>query len=66
MIEAVIMLLIYACIVAGLIWIVFYVLGAVGWVVPPMVQKIVWIIGALILLLAFVRLVLPHLGVSLP
>lgn len=66
MIEAIIMLLIYACIVAGLIWLVFYVLGAVGWIVPVMVQKIVWLIGGLLLLLAFLRLVLPQLGVTLP
>lgn len=66
MVEAIITLLIYACVIAGVIWLVFYVLGAVGWVVPAMIQKIVWIIGGLLLLLAFLRLVMPHVGISLP
>lgn len=67
MIESLIMLLIYICVGAGVIWLFFYVLGAVlGVTVPAQIQKIVWVIFLLVVLLLILRLVLPHLGVALP
>jgi hypothetical protein len=67
MIEAIIMLLIWVCVIAGVIWLVLYVLGSVlGWALPEQIVRIVWVIFALIVLLLILRLVLPHLGVALP
>jgi hypothetical protein len=67
MIEAIIMLLIWVCVIAGVIWLVLYVLGSVlGWALPEQIVRIVWVIFALVVLLLILRLVLPHLGVSLP
>jgi formate hydrogenlyase subunit 4 len=67
MIEAIIMLLIWVCVIAGVIWLVLYVLNSVlGWTLPEQIVRIVWVIFALIVLLLILRLVLPHLGVSLP
>ena len=67
MIESVIVLLIWICVIAGLIWLVLYVIQSVaGWSIPGQLVKIVWIIFALVVLLLVLRLVLPHLGVALP
>ena len=67
MIESVIVLLIWICVIAGLIWLVLYVIQSVaGWSIPDQLVKIVWIIFALVVLLLVLRLVLPHLGVALP
>lgn len=62
MIESVIMMLIYICILALVIYLVIWVLGSIGVPIPDMVMKIIWIIFALICLLMVLRIVLPGLG----
>jgi hypothetical protein len=56
MIEAVITLLIYICVLALVVYLVIWVLGAIGVPIPAMVLKIVWIIFALMCLLMVLRL----------
>ena len=65
MIEAVIMLLIYVCILALVLFLVVWVLGQIGVSLPPQVIKILWVIVALVVLLLFVRLLLGG-GMHLP
>lgn len=62
MIEGVIMLLIYVCLLALVIYVVLWVLEQLGIALPPMVVKILWIIVALIVLLMLVKLVLSGSG----
>jgi hypothetical protein len=64
MLESVIMLLIYLCILALVIYLVLWVLESLGLALPPMVVKIIWIIAVLIAILLIVRILLPaaHLG----
>jgi hypothetical protein len=62
MIEQLIWFLIYICIIAGLIYLVIYVLGAVGVPLPPKAVQIAWIIFMLICLLLLVRMFLPMAG----
>jgi len=67
MIEAVISALIYICVAALILWVVFYVLETVlGWPIPGKVVQIIWVIFALLALLWLLRAVLPGLGVALP
>jgi hypothetical protein len=56
MIESVITLLIYICVLALVVYLVIWVLGAIGVPIPAMVLKIVWIIFALMCLLMVLRL----------
>jgi hypothetical protein len=65
MLEAVIGLLIYVCILVLVIYLVIWVLEQIGVALPPQVVKILWIIVALIVLLLLVRLVLGG-GMHLP
>lgn len=58
MIESVIALLIYVCVLALVIYVVIWVLGQIGVSLPPQVIKIIWIIVALLVLLWFVRVLL--------
>lgn len=60
MLESVITLLIYVCVLALVIYIVLWVLSQVGIALPPQVVKIIWIILALIVLLWFLRIFLGH------
>lgn len=62
MIESVITLLIYICLVAIVIWLVLWVLENAGLAPPPQVVRLVWVIGALIVLLIFARMFLPLIG----
>lgn len=62
MIESIIMFLIYVCVIAGLIYLVLYVLGALGVPIPPKVAQIVWIIFMLICFLLLARMLLPLAG----
>lgn len=55
MVESVILLLIYICIVVGLCWLVIYVLGVLGVEIPAKVQQILWVIVLLIVLLLLWR-----------
>jgi hypothetical protein len=64
MIEAVIMTLIYICVIALVVYLAFWVLEQIGVPLPPQVVKIIWIVVVLICLLLVVRVLLPplHLG----
>lgn len=62
MIEGLITLLIYVCVLALVIYLVIWVLQSIGVPLPAMVIKIMWIIVALVVLLLILRLVLPGLG----
>lgn len=62
MIEAVITLLIYICVLALVVYLVIWVLEIVGIALPPKVIQIIWVIVVLIVLLLLVRLLLPHAG----
>jgi hypothetical protein len=64
MIEAVIMTLIYICLVVLVVYVVFWVIEQLGVPIPAQVQKIVWIIVALICLLLLVRMLLPALKIA--
>lgn len=61
MLESIILLLIYVCVAALVIYLIFWVLGAVGVPIPPMVVKIVWIIFGLVVLLLILKMLLPPL-----
>jgi len=65
MIEALITMLIYICILALVVYLVIWVLGQIGIALPPQVVKILWVIVALVVLLMLVRLVLGG-GLALP
>ena len=62
MIEALIMTLIYICILALVIYLALWVLEMIGVPLPAQVIKIVWVIVALIAILIIVRTLLPQLG----
>ncbi len=64
MAEALIGLLIQICIIALVVYLIFWVLGAVGIPVPAVVIKIIWIIVALYVILLLLR-GLPGLGLHL-
>lgn len=66
MIESVITLLIYVCVLALVVYLVIWVLGQIGIALPPQVVKIVWVIVALVVLLLIVRLLIGGGGVDLP
>lgn len=62
MIEALITFLIYACVIALVVYLVIWVLGIIGVALPPKVIQILWVIVALVILLAALRILLPGLG----
>lgn len=62
MLEAVITLLIYVCLLVLVVYLVLWVLSTLGIAIPPQVIKIVWIIVALVVLLLLIQTVLPSLG----
>jgi hypothetical protein len=66
MLEAVIRFLITMCLIALCIFLVIWVLGAVGIILPAMVVKIIWIIAALVAVLFLVRLLRPYWGRYFP
>lgn len=66
MLEAVIRFLITMCLIALCVFLVIWVLGAIGIVLPPMVVKIIWIIAALVAVLFLVRLLRPYWGNYFP
>ena len=63
MIESVIMMLIYLCLLAIAVYIVVWVLGELGIAIPAQVMKILWVIVVLVALLMIIRTVLPAIGV---
>ncbi|TXH32071.1 MAG: hypothetical protein E6Q98_25805 [Rhodospirillaceae bacterium] len=66
MLEAVIRFLITMCLIALCVFLVIWVLGAIGIVLPAMVVKIIWIIAALVAVLFLVRLLKPYWGNYFP
>jgi len=62
MLEAVVMALIYICIMVLAVYVILWVLGEVGIALPAQVIKILWIIIALIALLWLVHSALPIIG----
>lgn len=64
MIETLIGLLIQVCLVALVIYVILWVLSAVGIQLPARVVQIIWIIVALVVILWLVR-ALPGLGLHL-
>ena len=61
MIEAIIMTLIYICVIALVVYLALWVLEQIGVGLPPQVAKIIWIVAVLICLLLIVRVLLPPL-----
>ena len=67
MLESVITLLIWVCVVALIIYLVIWVLQTVvGLPLPAKVIQILWVIFALIVILMLARLLLGGGGISLP
>jgi hypothetical protein len=65
MIESVIMLLIYVCVVALVIYLILWVVQSVlGVQLPGKVIQILWVIFALIVILLLARLVLSSGGIG--
>lgn len=59
MIESVISMLIYICLLALVVYLVIWVLEVVGIALPPKVIQIIWIIVALVVILLLVQTFLP-------
>ena len=55
MLVPIITLLIYVCVFALVLYLVFWVLEMIGVPLPPMVVRIIWIIFALVVLLWVVQ-----------
>jgi hypothetical protein len=62
MIESVIMLLIYVCLVVAVAWLILWVVQQIGIPLPPQVIKIFWVIIGLIVLLLLWRMVGPAIS----
>ena len=61
--HSLIVFLIIVCLVAGAIWLVFFVFNKVaGQPIPPKVQMIVWLVFMLICLLLLVERLWPIIG----
>ncbi len=57
MVESLILLLIYICLVVAACWLVIWVLGQIGVPLPAQVIKIFWVIVGLICLLLMWRMI---------
>lgn len=66
MVESVILLLIYIAVVVGLVWLVIWVLGQLGVSIPPPIQKVIWVIAVLVVLLLLWRTFGHGLNLRLP
>lgn len=62
MLESVIMLLIYICLVAIVIYLVLWVLEQAGLSPPAKVIQLLWVIAILVIILVFARMFLPLIG----
>jgi hypothetical protein len=61
MVEAIVMLLIYICLVVGVCYLVIWVLEQLGIAVPAQVIKILWVVVVLIVILLLYRTLAPVL-----
>lgn len=67
MVESIISLLIYLCILVGVAWLVLWVVQDVlGLPIPPRLVQVVWAIIALVIILLLYKAIAPHLGLHLP
>ena len=66
MVEAVIRFLIGLCLLVAAVYLVLWVLGAIGLAIPTIIVRIIWVVVALIALLWLFRLLRPHTGNWLP
>ena len=64
MVENVIFLLIYICVLVGLVFLVQWVLAQLGIAIPEMVMKVFWVIVVLIVILLCWRALSPLIGGS--
>jgi|KBSSwiStaDraftv2_1062776.scaffolds.fasta_scaffold187960_5 hypothetical protein len=64
-IEAIVMGLIYLCLIVIAIYLVIWVLGQLGISIPDNIMKVLWVIVVLIAVLVLVRTVLPGMGIRL-
>ena len=62
MVENVIFLLIYICLLVGLVYLAVWVLGRLGIPIPSMLMNIVWVIVILIVILLCWRALSPFIG----
>lgn len=62
MVENVIFLLIYICLLVGLVYLAIWVLGRLNIAIPPMLMNIVWVIVVLIVILLCWRALSPFIG----
>lgn len=60
MVESVITLLIYICVIVAVCWLVIWVLGQIGVPLPAQVIKIFWVIVALLIILLVWRALSGH------
>lgn len=65
MIESVILMLIYLCLLAICVYLVIWVLAQIGIVIPDNVMKLLWVIVVLVAILMIVKTILPGLGVRI-
>lgn len=65
MIEAVISGLIYLCILVICVYLIQYVLSALGIAIPENIMKIIWVVVVLVAVLILVRTILPGMGIRL-
>jgi len=61
MFESIIMMLIWLCLFAIVVYIVLFVLGEVGIALPPKIVRLFWVIVALIVVLFMFRILSPSL-----
>ncbi len=66
MAEAIIRGLIGLCLLVAAVWLVLYVVGMLGIMIPPMVVTIVWIIVMLIAVLILIQMLRPYIGGFIP
>jgi hypothetical protein len=62
MLESVLMMLIWLCIIAIAVYVVLWVLGEIGIVLPSVIVKLIYVIAVLVVLLIVARTLLPQLG----
>jgi len=65
MIEAVIMGLIYLCLLVICVYLITWVLGQLGIAIPDNIMKVIWVIVILVAILIIVRTILPGMGIRI-
>jgi len=58
MIESIILMLIYICLIVAAMWLILWVLEQLGVPLPAMIVKIAWVIVALVCILVLYKLLL--------